>query len=43
MKLFKKSDKQLGIVKERRHGASLQAKKARMGWLFVAPFKNKLK
>ena len=38
MKLFKKSDKQLGIVKERRHGASLQAKKARVGWLFVAPF-----
>lgn len=38
MRLFKKSDKQLGIVKERRKGASLQAKKARVGWLFVAPF-----
>lgn len=38
LNIFKKSDKQLGIVKERRRGASLQAKKARVGWLFVAPF-----
>lgn len=35
---FKKSDKQLGVVKKTRKGASLQAKKARVGWLFVAPF-----
>lgn len=38
LNIFKKSDKQLGVVKERRRGASLQAKKARVGWLFVAPF-----
>ncbi len=36
--LKKKSDKQLGVVKQTRKGASLQAKKARIGWLFVAPF-----
>ncbi len=38
MALFKKSAKQLGVVKQRRKGASLQAKKARVGWVFVAPF-----
>lgn len=35
---FKKSDKKLGIVKENRKGKSLQARKARVGWLFVLPF-----
>lgn len=37
---FKKSEKekQLGVVKKTHKGASLQAKKARTGWLFVAPF-----
>lgn len=34
----KSKEAQLGVVKERRRGASLQAKKARVGWLFVAPF-----
>lgn len=34
---FRKS-KQLGIVKENRKGASLQARKARTGWLFILPF-----
>ena len=38
MALFRKSAKQLGIVKERKKGASLQARKARSGWLFVLPF-----
>ena len=38
MALFKKSAKELGVVKERRRGASLQAKKARAGWFFVLPF-----
>ena len=38
MALFRKSAKQLGIVKERRKGASLQARKARSGWFFVLPF-----
>ena len=35
---FKKSDKKLGIVKENRKGKSLQARKARVGWLFILPF-----
>ena len=38
MALFRKSAKDLGIVKERKRGASLQARKARTGWLFVLPF-----
>jgi len=38
MALFRKSAKQLGIVKERKKGASLQARKARSGWFFVLPF-----
>ncbi len=38
MALFKKSSKQLGIIKERKRGASLQARKARTGWIFVLPF-----
>jgi len=38
MALFRKSAKQLGIVKEKRRGASLQARKAKAGWLFVLPF-----
>ena len=38
MALLKKSAKQLGVVKERKKGASLQAKKARAGWIFVLPF-----
>ena len=38
MALFKKSAKQLGIVKGRKKGASLQARKARSGWFFVLPF-----
>ena len=35
---LRKSDKELGIVKENRKGASLQARKARVGWLFILPF-----
>ena len=38
MALFRKSAKELGIVKERKRGASLQARKARTGWFFVLPF-----
>ena len=38
MALLKKSAKQLGVVKERKKGASLQARKARAGWFFVLPF-----
>ena len=38
MALFKKSAKDLGIVKERKRGASLQARKARAGWFFILPF-----
>ena len=38
MALFRKSAKDLGIVKEKKRGASLQARKARTGWLFVLPF-----
>ena len=39
MALFKKSAKaDLGIVKKRSKGASLQARKARAGWFFVLPF-----
>ena len=34
----KSKQSELGVVKERRRGASLQAKKSRVGWLFVAPF-----
>ncbi len=34
----KKSDKELGVVKKKSKGASLQAKKAKAGWFFVAPF-----
>ena len=33
-----KSSQELGVVKKRKHGASLQAKKSRAGWLFIAPF-----
>ncbi|MBS5724509.1 MAG: sugar ABC transporter permease [Clostridiales bacterium] len=29
---------ELGVVKERKRGASLQVKKSRAGWLFIAPF-----
>ncbi len=32
------SQQELGVVKERKRGASLQAKKSRAGWLFIAPF-----
>lgn len=35
---MKKSAKELGVVKKKSKGASLQAKKARVGWLFIAPF-----
>lgn len=38
LNFFRKSDKNLGIVKENRKGASLQARKARVGWLFILPF-----
>ena len=38
MALLKKSAKQLGVVKGRSKGASLQARKARAGWFFVLPF-----
>ena len=38
MALFRKSAKELGIVKERKKGASLQARKSRAGWFFVLPF-----
>ncbi len=36
--LRKKSDKELGIVKKKSKGASLQAKKSKAGWFFIAPF-----
>ncbi|MBQ2729440.1 MAG: sugar ABC transporter permease [Clostridia bacterium] len=38
MALFRKSAKELGIVKERKKGASLQARKSRAGWFFILPF-----
>ena len=38
MALFRKSAKELGIVKERKRGASLQARKSRAGWFFILPF-----
>lgn len=38
MALFRKSAKDLGIVKENRKGASLQSKKSRAGWFFILPF-----
>jgi len=34
----KKSDKELGIVKKKSKGASLQARKSKAGWFFIAPF-----
>lgn len=36
--LRKKSDKELGVVKKKGKGASLQAKKSKAGWFFIAPF-----
>lgn len=33
-----KTGQELGVVKSKKRGASLQAKKSRAGWLFVAPF-----
>ena len=36
--LRKKSDKELGVVKKKSKGASLQAKKSKAGWFFIAPF-----
>lgn len=33
-----KNSQELGVVKTRKRGASLQVKKARAGWLFIAPF-----
>ena len=33
-----KSSQELGVIKKRKRGASLQAKKSRAGWLFIAPF-----
>ncbi len=38
LKKTKTSQQELGVVKERKRGASLQAKKSRAGWLFIAPF-----
>ena len=38
LNFLRKSDKDLGIVKENKKGASLQARKARVGWLFILPF-----
>lgn len=38
LKKSKTSQQELGVVKERKRGASLQAKKSRAGWLFIAPF-----
>lgn len=35
---MKKSSKDLGIVKKKSKGASLQAKKSKAGWFFIAPF-----
>lgn len=37
-KLKTKNSPELGAVKERKRGASLQVKKSRAGWLFIAPF-----
>ena len=34
----RKSDKELGVVKKKSKGASLQAKKSKAGWFFIAPF-----
>ncbi|MBQ8475009.1 MAG: sugar ABC transporter permease [Clostridia bacterium] len=34
----RKSDKELGVVKKKKKGASLQARKAKAGWFFIAPF-----
>ena len=36
--LKRKSDKELGVVKRKSKGASLQAKKSKAGWFFIAPF-----
>ncbi len=36
--LRKKSDKELGVVRKKGKGASLQAKKSKAGWFFIAPF-----
>ena len=36
--LRKKSDKELGVVKKKSKGASLQANKSKAGWFFIAPF-----
>ena len=38
LKKTKTGKQELGVVKERKRGASLQAKKSRAGWLFIAPF-----
>ena len=35
---MKKSSKDLGVVKKKSKGASLQAKKSKAGWFFIAPF-----
>lgn len=37
-KIKTKNSPELGVVKERKRGASLQVKKSRAGWLFIAPF-----
>ena len=34
----KKSDKELGVIKKKSKGASLQARKSKAGWFFIAPF-----
>ena len=33
-----KATSELGVVKERKRGASLQVKRSRAGWLFILPF-----
>ncbi len=38
LKKTKTGKQELGVVKERNRVASLQAKKSRAGWLFIAPF-----
>ena len=35
---MKKSSKDLGVIKKKSKGASLQAKKSKAGWFFIAPF-----